>query len=72
MASVKGFWQNISNGDIYAIETDTYGKIVGGVGPLDANDLHDLNDYDYKPAIIEWLERALAEHKLRSFKPRKS
>ena len=70
MATTKGFWQHISTGDIYAIESTTFGKIVGGVGPLDPDDLHDLDDYDYKPAILEWLERAVAEHKLRRINPK--
>ena len=62
---MKGFWQDIKTGKIYAVESDTFGEIVGGVGPLDENDLHDLEDYDYKPAILEWLERAVKEKKLR-------
>jgi len=62
MKTIKGFWQH-TNGKIYAVESTTLGKIVGGVGPL-GGDLLDLEDYDYKPAIVEWLERAVAEHKL--------
>jgi len=69
MATVKGFWKDILTGNIYAIESDTFGKIVGGVGPLDPDELHDLDDYDYTPAILEWLERAVAEHKLRRIDP---
>ena len=65
MATIKGFWQYISTGDIYAVESTTFGKIIGGVGPLDPADLRDLDDYDYTPAILEWLERAIAENKLR-------
>jgi hypothetical protein len=68
MATVKGFWQH-TNGKIYAVESTTFGKIVGGVGPLDPNDLRDLDDYQYKPAIVEWLERALAEKKLHRINP---
>ena len=65
MATVKGFWQDIFTGNIYAVESTTFGEIVGGVGPLDPADLRDLDDYDYTPAILEWLERAIAENKLR-------
>jgi len=54
MKTIRGFWQH-TNGDIYAIESTTFGKIVGGVGPLDHDDLRDLDDYDYKPAIIGFL-----------------
>jgi len=63
MDTVKGFWQHI-NGKIYAIKSTSFGKILGGVGPLDPNNLRDLDDYDYKPAIKEWLEEALSQHKL--------
>jgi hypothetical protein len=63
MDTIKGFWQHV-NGKIYAVESDTFGKIVGGVGPLDPNDLHDLEEYDYKPAITKWLTDAAAQHKL--------
>jgi len=68
MATIKGFWQH-KNGKIYAIESTTFGRIVGGAGPLDPDDLHDLNDYDYKPAVVEWLEKAVAEHNLHRFDP---
>jgi len=64
MGTVKGFWQHI-NGKIYAIESTSFGKILGGIGPLDSNNLCDLDGYDYKPAIKEWLEEALSQHKLR-------
>ena len=64
MDTIKGFWQH-ANGKIYAVESDTFGKILGGVGPLDPDDLHDLEEYDYKPAIIKWLADAIAQHKLR-------
>jgi len=64
MDTIKGFWQHV-NGKIYAVESDTFGKIVGGVGPLDPNDLHDLEEYDYKPAITKWLADAITQHKLR-------
>ena len=69
MATVKGFWQH-TNGKIYAVESTTFGKIIGGVGPLDPDDLRDLDDYQYKPAIVEWLERALAEKKLHTINPK--
>ena len=65
MATIKGFWQDIKTGKIYAIESTTFGKIVGGAGPLDPTDLQDLDDYTYTSAILEWLERAKAENKLR-------
>lgn len=70
METIKGFWQH-TNGKIYAVESTTFGKIVGGVGPLDGNKLLDLEDYEYKRAIVEWLERAVAERKLHRINPSK-
>ena len=64
MGTIKGFWQH-ANGKIYAVESDTFGKIIGGVGPLDPHNLKDLEDYDYKPAINKWLVDNIAQHKLR-------
>jgi hypothetical protein len=69
MGTVKGFWQHV-NGKIYAVESDSFGNIIGGVGPLDPNDLRNLEDYDYKPAIVDWLRQALSERKLHRFRPR--
>lgn len=71
MNTIKGFWQHV-NGRVYAVESDTFGNILGGVGPLDTDDLCDLQDYDYRPAIVDWLRDALAQHKLRRFNPVKS
>ena len=68
MQTIKGFWQH-ENGGIYAVESTTLGKIVAGAGPLDPNNLRDLDDYHYKPAVVEWLERAIAEKKLHRMKP---
>jgi len=63
MNTVKGFWRH-TNGKVYAIESTPFGKILGGIGPLDPDDLRDLDDYDYEPVIIEWLEQAVAERNL--------
>ena len=68
MNTIKGFWRH-KNGKIYAVESDTFGKIIGGVGPLDPDDLRDLDDYDYKPAIVRWLAEAVAQHKLHRINP---
>jgi hypothetical protein len=64
MTTTKGFWQHV-NGKVYAVESTTFGRIVGGAGPLDPEDLRNLDEYDYKPAIVDWLQKAVAEHKLR-------
>lgn len=63
MSSIKGFWKH-TNGKVYAIESDTFGNIVGGAGPLDPNDLRNPEDYEYKGAIVGWLQDAVAQHKL--------
>jgi hypothetical protein len=66
---VKGFWEDVVTGNIYVVESDTFGKITGGVGPLKQDQLKDLDDYDCKPDILEWLEEAVKKHKLRRFNP---
>ena len=68
MTTVRGFWQH-ANGKVYAIESDTFGNIQGAAGPLDPNNLGDLNDYDYRPAIVGWVANALTHHMLRRINP---
>jgi hypothetical protein len=64
MATTKGFWRDIKTGKIYAVESTTFGKIVGGAGPLDPKNLKELDDYKYTSAIVDWLEKAVAQKKL--------
>jgi hypothetical protein len=61
---MKTFWQH-TNGKIYAVESDTFGKITGAAGPLDPDNLHDLDAYHYGPAIVQWVESAITERTLR-------
>ncbi len=68
MTTVKGFWQH-ENGKIYAVESTSFGRILGGAGPLDPSNLRSLDDYEYRPAIVEWLEEALAQRRLYRFNP---
>jgi hypothetical protein len=68
MQTIKGFWRH-TNGKIYAVESTTFGQIIAGAGPLDPNSLLELDHYDYKPAIVEWLQKALADKKLRRINP---
>lgn len=68
MGTIKGFWEHI-NGKVYAIESDTFGNIVGGAGPLDPNELRNPDDYEYKGAIVGWLQDAVAQHKLHRINP---
>ena len=69
MTTVKGFWRHIATGDIYAIESTSFGEVIGGVGPLAANELIDLETYDYKQDIIEFLQEALDKNRMRKFEP---
>ncbi|MEJ2649135.1 MAG: hypothetical protein P8016_12100 [Sedimentisphaerales bacterium] len=64
MRTIKGFWLH-KNGKIYAIESDTFGNIIGGIGPLDTDDLRGLESYDYRSAINDWLKDAVAQKQLR-------
>lgn len=64
---MKGFWQH-ENGKVYAIESTTMGEILGAAGPLEPDELGDLGDYEYGPAILEWVQEAIAEHKLHRIK----
>lgn len=68
MAAVKGFWQH-NNGKVYAVKSDTFGKIIGGAGPLDPDDLQGLDEYEYKLAIVDWLQESFARHKLHRINP---
>ncbi len=64
MNTIKGFWQH-KNGKIYAVQSDTFGNITGAVGPLDPDNLQNLDEYIYKPAIVDWVIDALEHKKLR-------
>ena len=60
---MKSIWQH-ENGKAYAVRSNTFGKITGAAGPLDPDDLHDLDSYEYGPAIVQWVERAIAARQL--------
>lgn len=68
MATIRGFWQH-TNGKVYAVESDSFGRILGAAGPLDPNDLRDLDEYDYKPAITGWIADAVDRNALRRINP---
>jgi hypothetical protein len=65
---MKSFWQHV-NGKVYAIRNDSFGNLTGAAGPFDLDDLKDLDDYHYGPAIIDWVKRAIAERKLQRIRP---
>ncbi len=70
MGRVKGFWQHVENGCIYAIESTPFGEVIGGIGPLNPDDLLELDDYEYGTRINTWLKEALAGQKLRRINPK--
>ena len=67
MQTIKGLWQHV-NGKVYAVQSTTLGEIVGAAGPFDPDDIGDLENYDYTPAIVDWVKKALAEKKLHRYK----
>jgi len=67
MQTIKGLWQH-ENGKVYAVQSTTIGEIVGAAGPFDPHDIGDLENYDYTPAIVDWVKQALAEKKLHRYR----
>jgi hypothetical protein len=65
---MKGFWQHVG-GKVYAVRSDTFGHITGAAGPLDPQQLRDLNDYDYQPGMIGWIVRAIARREISRMNP---
>ena len=69
MSSTKGFWKHTENSRIYAIECTTFGQIVGACGPLDLDNLPDLETCEYSKDILIWVETTMSEGKLHRFNP---
>ena len=65
---MKTFWQHAS-GDVYAVENDSFGHIVGVAGPLELDKLRDPSDYNYHCGLVGWIERALARRQLHRINP---
>jgi hypothetical protein len=65
---MKSFWQHTS-GKVYAVRSDSFGNITGAAGPFELEDLQGLDNYTYGPAVVDWIKRAIAEHKLRRINP---
>ena len=59
---MKDFWQH-DNGKVYAVRSDSFGRITGAAGPFDPDDLGSLEEFHYGPAIVDWVKKAIAEHK---------
>ena len=69
MMTVRGYWQDIETGQVYVIESSSFGEILSGTGPIDKDNLLELSEYDCKSAIKRWLQTAFAEGKLKRFNP---
>jgi hypothetical protein len=67
--TVKGFWRHIATGDIYAVESTSFGQVMGGVGPMAANELIKLETYEYKQDVKEFLQEAIDKGRMRKFEP---
>ena len=67
MSSTKGFWKHADNGKIYAIECTPFGTIIGAFGPLDRDNLPNLEEVDYGKETLIWVETTMAEGKLHRF-----
>ncbi|MCI0498293.1 MAG: hypothetical protein L0Y36_01240 [Planctomycetales bacterium] len=67
--SDKGFWQHIETGQIYAVKSTPFGEVIGADGPLDPANLRDLNSYKYGKKILLWMQRAVANNRLRRINP---
>lgn len=65
---MKTLWQH-TNGRLYAVEHDTFGHILGAAGPLNPDDLRDLDEYRYGPGIIDWVEQAIRRSALHRVSP---
>ena len=69
MSATKDFWKHVENGRIYAIKCSCFGAILGACGPLEPDNLPDLDDVEYGKDILIWVEATMAEGKLRRFNP---
>jgi hypothetical protein len=65
---MKTFWQHAS-GDVYAIESDSFGHIVGAAGPLDLARLRDPGEYNYHCSLVAWIEKAIERRQLHRVNP---
>jgi len=69
MSETKGFWKHAENGQVYAIECTPFGQIVAACGPLDPDNLPDLDEVEWGKDILIWIETTMAEGLLRRFNP---
>ncbi len=60
---MKTFWQH-TNGLIYVIESDSFGHITGGTGPIEPVGVRDPSEYKCGPGIVAWAKQSIVERKL--------
>lgn len=65
---MKTFWQH-ANGKVYAVESDSFGRITGAAGPFDIDTLRGPNYYNCHRGLIGWISQAIAQRKLRRINP---
>lgn len=65
---MKTFWQH-ANGAVYAVESDSFGHVVGAAGPLRLDGLRDPSEYNYTCGLVAWLQRAIAHRQLHRINP---
>lgn len=65
---MKTFWQH-ANGEVYAIQSDCFGHVVGVAGPLELDKLRDLTLYAYRCGLVGWIERAIERKQLHRINP---
>ncbi len=65
---MKTLWQHM-NGKLYAVEHDSFGHVLGAVGPIEPEQLRELSDYRYARSIVEWVEQAIQRRSLRRVNP---
>lgn len=65
---MKTFWQHAS-GKVYAVESDTFGQIVGAAGPFDIDEIRDPSEYNCQFGLVKWISKAIADHTLRRINP---
>jgi len=65
---MKVLWQH-KDGDLYAVEHDTFGHVIGATGPLDWDDPHDPSEYCCEAENADWVEDAIRHHALHRVHP---
>lgn len=65
---MKAFWQH-ENGQVYAVDSDSFGNIRGVAGPLELDDLRDPGEYHYRRALVPWLVKSITQRSLRRINP---